>query len=68
MCTGHDQRPALKSQTTQPVTARSRAIREETIHIDPFGVEDILSTIAEDVDGSLDDRTPLDDVLEEILG
>jgi hypothetical protein len=64
----HDQRPALKSQYTQPDTDRSRANRDETIHVDPFGVEDILSTIAEDVNGSLDDRTPLDDLLEEMLG
>jgi len=64
----HSREPAIGYRSTQVERAPGRANKDETVSIDPFGVEDVLSTIAEDVNDSLAGRTPLDDVLEEILG
>ena len=60
-----DERSTLASRLDRSERTRDRA--EETVHVDPFGVEDALSTIAAEVSGSQAGRTALDDVLEELL-
>ena len=61
-----DERSTLASRLDRSEKTRDRA--EETVHVDPFGVEDALSAIAAEVSGSQAGRTALDDVLEELLG
>jgi len=58
----------LRSPYVPPEPARGQTNGEATVHVDPFDVEDVLSSIAEDVNGSLAERTPLDDLLQEMLG